>query len=96
MIRVRWRPGNVGYESESALSISAAPNDSNGKAAASDRSFSVTKDDMEYFERRRRECIARAASTHDPHLMAIYRAFAVQYTRALQSYGAANDEDEAA
>ena len=56
----------------------------------------MTKDDREYFERRRRECIARAASAQDPQLVAIYRAFAVQYTRALQSYGAANDEEEAA
>ena len=51
---------------------------------------------MEYFERRRRECIARAGASQDPHLVAIYRAFAVQYTRALQSFVAANDENEAA
>lgn len=56
----------------------------------------MTKDDMEYFEQRRRESIARAAASQDPQLIAIYRAFAVQYTRALQSYGAANDKEDAA
>jgi len=56
----------------------------------------VTKDDMDYFEQRRRESIARAAASQDPQLVAIYRAFAVQYTRALQSYGAADAEEDAA
>jgi len=73
-----------------------APNDSNGEAAALYWSFAVTEDDIQYFERRRRECIERAAAVQDPQLVAIYRAFAVNYTRALQHHRAANNEEAAA
>jgi hypothetical protein len=56
----------------------------------------MTNKDIEYFERRRCECIERAGATEDPHLAAIYRAFAVQYTRALLTCATANDDEEAA
>jgi hypothetical protein len=58
--------------------------------------LSVTQDDIQYFERRRRECIERAMSTQDPHLVAIYRSFAVQYMRVVEGYTVANDDEEAA
>lgn len=52
----------------------------------------MTKDDIEYFERRRQECIERAAATDDPSLVAIYRSFAAQYLLALEGHRAANDK----
>ena len=56
----------------------------------------MSEDDLQYFERRRRECIERASSSRDPHLVAVYRSFAVHYMRVLQAHTAAAKEDEAA
>lgn len=55
----------------------------------------MTKDDIQYFERRRQECVERATVTDDPNLVAIYRSFAAQYLRALQEHRAANDDKAA-
>ena len=75
---------------------SRAPDDGNGKTAARDRGFAVTEDDIEYFERRRRECIERATAAPNPEMVGIYRSFAVHYMRALQHHAVVRDNEAAA
>jgi hypothetical protein len=41
--------------------------------------------DREYHERRRAECLARAAEATDPAIARIHREFAEQYERKLKS-----------
>lgn len=39
--------------------------------------------EREYLERRRQQCLARAASTSDPSIARLHRQFATEYERKL-------------
>ena len=49
------------------------------------------EDDLEYFERRRVECLARADATTDIDIARLYRSFAIHYTRAVEELAVSAD-----